>query len=143
MRSKHPKHVFLGYLDIYSLQNKFESVNELIKDTFDIFLLSESKFDSIFIDSQFSIPGYCIRDHSLSMYAKFSEKYLRNIDIESTSIRLVVSVGKGRWKINENTWKIHCNILHWPINFYYLIMSFFMNRKNICFLPFWQKLQAF
>ena len=36
----------------------FESVNELIKDTFDIFLLSESKHVSSFYDSQFSIPCY-------------------------------------------------------------------------------------
>ena len=33
---------------------------ELIKDTFDIFLVSESKLDSSFPDDQFSIPGYQI-----------------------------------------------------------------------------------
>ena len=42
------------------LRNKFESVNELVKDTFDMFLLRESKFDSSFPDSQFSIPYYHI-----------------------------------------------------------------------------------
>ena len=89
----------------------------------------------MFTDSQFSIPGYRIRDHSLSTYTKFSEKYVRNIDIEPMSIRLVVSVGKGRWKINKNTWKIQiqCNRLHWPINFYYLSMSFLWTRKTFAF----------
>ena len=43
LRSKHPKNVFLANLDINSLRNKFESVTELIKDTLDILLLSESK----------------------------------------------------------------------------------------------------
>ena len=55
LRSKHPKNVFLGHLNVNSLQNKFESLNELIKDTFNIVLVSESKLGP---DSQFSIPGY-------------------------------------------------------------------------------------
>ena len=49
--SKHPKNVFLGHLNVNSLRNEFESVNELIKDTFDIFLVSESKLDSSFPDT--------------------------------------------------------------------------------------------
>ena len=40
LRSKHPKNAFLGHLNVNSLRNKFESLNELIKDTFDIFLVS-------------------------------------------------------------------------------------------------------
>ena len=60
MRSKHSKNVFLGHLNVNSLRNKFESLNELIKDTFGIFLVSESKLDSSFLDNQFSIPGYRI-----------------------------------------------------------------------------------
>ena len=51
---------FLGHLNINFLRNTFESVNELIKDTFDPFLLRESKLDSSFPDSQFSIPYYRI-----------------------------------------------------------------------------------
>ena len=57
LRSKHPKNVFLGHLNVNSLRNKFESLNELIKD---IFLWSESKLDSSFSDSQFLVPGYRI-----------------------------------------------------------------------------------
>ena len=60
MRSKHPKKVFLGHFNVNSLQNRSESLNELIKDTSDIFLVSEGKLDSSFPDSQFSIPGYRI-----------------------------------------------------------------------------------
>ena len=57
LRSKHPKNVFLGHLNVNSLRNKFESLDELIKD---IFLWSESKLDSSFSDSQFLVPGYRI-----------------------------------------------------------------------------------
>ena len=60
MRSRHHKNVFLGYFNVNLLGNKFESLNELIKDTFHIFLVSESKLPSSFPDSQFSIPGYRI-----------------------------------------------------------------------------------
>ena len=58
MKGKKLENVFLGHLIINSIKNKFESVWELIKDTFDIFLLSESKLDSSFPDDQFSIPCY-------------------------------------------------------------------------------------
>ena len=57
MKIKKPKNVFLGHLNINYIENKFESVWKFIKDTFDIFLLSESKLDSSFPDDQFSIPG--------------------------------------------------------------------------------------
>ena len=51
---------FLNHLKIKSLRNKLESVNELIEDTFNILLVSKSKLDSIFPESQFSMPGYRI-----------------------------------------------------------------------------------
>ena len=56
MKRKKPKNVFLGHLTINSIKNKFEP----FWDTFDIFLLSESKLDSSFPDDQFSVPGYRI-----------------------------------------------------------------------------------
>ena len=60
MKRKKPKSIFLGHLNKNSIKNKFEFVWELIKDTFDIFLVSESKLDSSFPDDQFSIPAYRI-----------------------------------------------------------------------------------
>ena len=60
MKRKKPKNIFLGHLNISSIKNKFESVWELIKDTFGKFLLSETKLDSSFPDDQFSILGYRI-----------------------------------------------------------------------------------
>ena len=35
LRSKYPKNVFLGHFNVNSSRNKFESLNELIKDTFE------------------------------------------------------------------------------------------------------------
>ena len=47
-KSKHPKNLFFGDVNINSIRSKFESVQEIIKNTFDIFLLSETKIDSSF-----------------------------------------------------------------------------------------------
>ena len=41
MKGKKTENILLGYLIINFIKIKFESVWELIKDTFDIFLLSE------------------------------------------------------------------------------------------------------
>ena len=60
IKRKKPKNVYLGHLIINSIKSKFESVWELIKDTFDMFLVSDSKLNSSFPDDQFSIPGYRI-----------------------------------------------------------------------------------
>ena len=61
MKKKNPKK-HLSRTSKYKLyeENKLELVWELIRDTFDMFLASQSKLDLSFQDDQFSIPGYRI-----------------------------------------------------------------------------------
>ena len=47
-------------MNVNSVRNKFEALGFLIKDKFDVFLVSESKLDSSFPEAQFKIPGYRI-----------------------------------------------------------------------------------
>ena len=54
---KSPKNVIIGYLNIYSLRNKFAAVEELIKEKIDIGLISEIKTDESFPNQQFKING--------------------------------------------------------------------------------------
>ena len=56
IKSEHPKNLFFGQLNVNSVRNKFESVQEIIQNTFDIFLASETKIDSSFLNQQFCIP---------------------------------------------------------------------------------------
>ena len=90
MKRKRSKNVFLGHLNINSIKNKFESVWELIKDTFDIFLLSESKLDSSFSDDQFSIPGYRIarkdRDRNDGELLLYINEYIPFKIIQNTNL---------------------------------------------------------
>ena len=58
--SKHPKNLFFGQLNVNSIRNKFESVQEIVQDTFDIFLVCETKIDSSFSNQQLCIPEYRI-----------------------------------------------------------------------------------
>ena len=60
IRSKHPKNLFFGQLNVNSIRNKFESVQEIVQNTFDIFLVCETKIDSSFPNQQFCIPEYRI-----------------------------------------------------------------------------------
>ena len=57
LRSEYPKNVLLRHLNISSVRNEFKKANELIRINFDIFIITESKVDSSFSDSQFHIPG--------------------------------------------------------------------------------------
>ena len=58
IKIKHPKNLFFGHLNVNSIRNKFVSIEELIKRTFDIFLISETKIDDSFPNAQFKIEGY-------------------------------------------------------------------------------------
>ena len=65
IKAKHPKHLFFGHLNVNSIKfysttfrNKFASIQELIKRTFYIFLISETKIDDSFPNAQFKIEGY-------------------------------------------------------------------------------------
>ena len=63
IRSKHPKNLFFGQLNVNSIRNKFENqeiVQEIVQNTFDTFLVCETKIDSSFPNQQFCIPEYRI-----------------------------------------------------------------------------------
>ena len=60
LRRKFTKNLFFGHLNLNSIRNKFEALEFLIKDRFDVFLVSESKLHSSFPEAQFKIPGYRI-----------------------------------------------------------------------------------
>ena len=47
-------------MNVNSIRMKFFSIQELIKSTFDIFLISETKIDNLFPNVQFKVEGYKI-----------------------------------------------------------------------------------
>ena len=109
MKRKKPKNIFLGHLNINSIKNKFEPVWELIKDTFDIFLLSESKLEPSFPDDQFSIPDYRIvrkdRDRNggdLFLYINedIPFKIIQNSSLSPTLEVLPIEINLGKFKFH-------------------------------------------
>ena len=58
IRIKNANRLIIGHLNINSLQNKFEMLEEIIEDKTDIFLISKTKLDSSFPSRQYIIKGY-------------------------------------------------------------------------------------
>ena len=58
-RKENYKNFIIGHLNINSIRSTFEMLAEIFKD-FDIFLISESKLDSTFPNTQFKITGFKI-----------------------------------------------------------------------------------
>ena len=58
IRIKNPKHLIIAHLNINSLRNKFDQLKILVQDKIHILVVTESKPDDTFPDSQFHIPGY-------------------------------------------------------------------------------------
>ena len=93
-----------------SIRNKFESIQEIIQNTFDIFLACETKIDSSFPTQQFSIPEYRIfrkdrnaRGGGLLFYVnqnlncKVLSKYPMPKDLEILILELKLS--KTNWLV--------------------------------------------
>ena len=58
IKVKHPKNLLFGHMTVNSVPKKSDSIEELIKRTFDIFLISETEIHDTFLNAQFKIEGY-------------------------------------------------------------------------------------
>ena len=47
-----------GHLNINSLRNKFDSLTLLVKNSLDVFMISETKLDETFPEGQFLMNGF-------------------------------------------------------------------------------------
>ena len=59
-RLTYPKNLIIGHLNINSVRNKFSSLQQTVLSKTDILLLSETKIDNPFPDSQFFAEGFKI-----------------------------------------------------------------------------------
>ena len=57
-RFENQKNVIVGHLNINSVRKKFRLLKYFIYNEFDIFLVSETKTDSSFPNSQYRLTGY-------------------------------------------------------------------------------------
>ena len=60
LRNQNPFRVIIGHIDIISFRNKFELLLSFINYNLDILVISETKIDDTFPDSQFLIEGFSV-----------------------------------------------------------------------------------
>ena len=58
IRCKFPKNIFISYLNINSIRNKFDAIGTLVGNYFDILSIAETKLDSSFPTSQYNLQGF-------------------------------------------------------------------------------------
>ena len=58
LRLDNPKNLTLTYLNINSVRNKFDSLQEIVMGKVDILIVAETKIDASFPTAQFSAEGY-------------------------------------------------------------------------------------
>ena len=58
--SQNPFRVIIGHININSIRNKFEPLVSFINNNLDILMISETKIDDTFPDSQFLIEGFSV-----------------------------------------------------------------------------------
>ena len=60
LRNQNPFRVIIGHININSIRNKFEPLVSFINNNLDILMISETKIDDTFPDSQFLIKGFSV-----------------------------------------------------------------------------------
>ena len=58
LRLKNPNRLICAHLNINSVRNKFDLLSDIIKNNFNILMISETKLDISFPNGQFQIHGY-------------------------------------------------------------------------------------
>ena len=58
LRNQNPHRIIIGHLNINSIRNTFESLVRFVGNSLDILMVSETKIDDTFPESQFLIEGY-------------------------------------------------------------------------------------
>ena len=58
IRKKHLNRIIIGHININHLAGKFEALRSLIKDKLDVFVITETKIDASFPNTQFLIDGF-------------------------------------------------------------------------------------
>ena len=58
IRKNNSKKIIIAHLNINSIRNKFDFLADIVKDNIDVLMISESKLDDSFPDSQFLIEGF-------------------------------------------------------------------------------------
>ena len=60
LRNQNPFRVIIDQININSIRNKFEPLVSFINNNLDILMISETKIDDTFPDSQFLIEGFSV-----------------------------------------------------------------------------------
>ena len=58
LKLANPNKIVIGHLNINSLRNKFEALQDMVGESTDVLLVSESKLDHRFPEGQFTMNGF-------------------------------------------------------------------------------------
>ena len=107
--TKTNERIIIGHLNINFMENKFNSLVSLVKDKLDIIVVSETKIDDSFPETQFIIEGYSKpfrRDRNshggvLFIYARdmipCKEVKLKNLPVDIECIFIEINLRNQKW----------------------------------------------
>ena len=125
MKEKSPNKLIVEHLNINSIRNKFEFLEDIINRNLDIILLSETKLDDSFPSAQFILKGYGVpyrfdrnsKGGGLLFYIRedIPSKFLKlrsGCNIESICVE--INLRKRKWFINSSNNPLITNHLECP-----------------------------
>ena len=124
LRNQNPHRIIIGHLNINSIRNKFESLVSFVSNNLDIFMVSATKIDDTFPESQFLIEGFSkpfrldrtAKGGGILLYiredipCKYIKQFVRGVFVELNLRRKKWLLGSSYNHHKENIASHHSNI---------------------------------
>ena len=114
LRNENPCRVIIGHIIINSIRNKFESLVKYVGNNLDIFMVSETKIEDTFPESQFLIEGFLTpyrldptaKGGGISLYIRqyIASKYLKKIRVNESFEGFFVELN-----LRSKKWLLRCS----------------------------------
>ena len=135
LRNQNPYRVIIGHINKHSIRNKFESLVKYVRNNLDILMVSKTKINDTFPQSQFLIDGF-LKPYRLDRTAKgggiwlyiredMPSKYLKKTTVDESFEGLFVELN-----LRSKKWRLGCsyNLHKEKIN------SHLSKLKSCCFI---------
>ena len=114
LRNQNPFRVITGHININSIRNKFEPLVSFINNNLDIHMISETKTDHTFPDSQFLLEGFSLpyrldctaKGEGILLYIRenIRSKHIKKITFDETFEGFFIEIN-----LRSKKWLLGCS----------------------------------
>ena len=102
LRLNNPNNLTVSYININSVRNKFDYLQEIVMGKVDILVVAETKIDASFPTAQFSAERYH-KPYGILVYISSSipsrQLHCGNLNLSIQAVPFEINLRKGKWLV--------------------------------------------